>query len=292
MADTQAPRGVAAWTEESFHGLPSLLLRLAGGDSLRVLLHGAHVVSWVAGGTERLYLSPKAVLDGQGAIRGGVPVCFPQFNMRGPLPKHGFVRNLPWQVEGPARALDDGLSLTLLLKDGAATRAYWPQAFEARLTIGLRPGDLQLTLDLHNTDTQPLSFSGALHTYYAVDDIARTRLDGLGGQAEWDSVRDVHGQGAEVLRFTEEFDRVYQAAPQALTLRDAASRLTIAQSPSWGHTVVWNPGAGKAIPDLTEDAYQHFLCVEAAQVLAPVTVPPGGTWRGWQRSTVARDVAR
>jgi glucose-6-phosphate 1-epimerase len=273
--------------EEPFHGLPSLLLRLPCGDSLRVLQHGAHVVSWVAGGAERLYLSPKAVLDGQGAIRGGVPVCFPQFNLRGPLPKHGFVRNLPWAVEGPARTQADGLSLTLLLQDGAATRAYWPQAFEARLTILLRPGDLQLTLDLRNTDQQPLSFSGALHTYFAVDDIARTQLEGLGGQAEWDAVRDVHGQGAEVLRFTEEFDRVYQAASQALTLRDGASHLTIAQSPSWGHTVVWNPGAGKAIPDLTDDAYQHFLCVEAAQVLTPVTVPPGGAWSGWQRSRVA-----
>ncbi|WP_278249378.1 hypothetical protein [Hylemonella gracilis] len=37
-------------SEEPFHGLPSLLLRLPGGDSLRVLRHGAHVVSWVAGG--------------------------------------------------------------------------------------------------------------------------------------------------------------------------------------------------------------------------------------------------
>jgi glucose-6-phosphate 1-epimerase len=275
-------------SEESFQGLPSLLLQLPNGDCLRVLRHGAHLVSWVVDGQERLYLSPKAVLDGQGAIRGGVPVCWPQFNMRGPLPKHGFVRNLPWEVEGPACAQDDGLSLTLLLKDSAATRAYWPQAFEARLTILLRPADLQLTLDLHNTDTQPLSFSGALHTYFAVDDITRTQLEGLGGQAEWDSVRDVHALGAEVLRFTEEFDRVYQATPQALTLRDGASRVSITQSPSWGHTVVWNPGAGKAIPDLSDDAYRHFLCVEAAQVLSPVTVPPGGSWSGWQRLAVAR----
>ncbi|WP_237701429.1 D-hexose-6-phosphate mutarotase [Hylemonella gracilis] len=273
-------------SEESFHGLPSLLLRLPNGDHLRVLRHGAHLVSWVAGGQERLYLSPKSVLDGQAAIRGGVPVCFPQFNMRGPLPKHGFVRNLPWAVEGAVRTPADALSLTLLLQDGAATRAYWPQAFEARLTLLLRPSELQLTLDLHNTDTQPLSFSGALHTYFAVDDIAQTQLEGLGGQAEWDSVRDVHSQGAEPLCFTEEFDRVYQAASRPLTLKDGAARVTIAQSASWGHTVVWNPGAGKAIPDLTDDAYRHFLCVEAAQVLTPVTVPPGGTWQGWQRSTV------
>lgn len=287
MADALAGFPAQGLVEEAFHGLPSFLLNVPCGDSLRVLRHGAHVVSWVVDGKERLYLSPNAVLDGQGAIRGGVPVCFPQFNMRGPLPKHGFVRNLPWALDS-SRATADGLELTLRLKDDAATRAWWPQAFEARLVIALRPGDLQLTLDVRNTDRQPLSFSGALHTYFAVDNIAQTRLEGLGGQAEWDAVRDLQGRGAEVLHFTEEFDRVYQAAPQALALRDGASRLTIAQSPSWGHTVVWNPGAGKAIPDLTADAHQHFLCVEAAQVLTPVTVPAGGTWQGWQRLTVAQ----
>lgn len=272
--------------EEAFHGLPSILLQLPGGDSLRVLRHGAHVVSWVAGGKERLYMSPAAVLDGQAAIRGGVPVCFPQFNMRGPLPKHGFVRNLPWDVESH-QAAQDSAQLTLRLQDSAATRAHWPQAFETRLTITLQPGKVQLTLDVRNTDTQPLAFSGALHTYFAVDDIVRAQLEGLGGQAEWDSVRDVHGQGVEPLRFVSEFDRVYEAAPKPLTLRDGASTLTITQSPSWANTVVWNPGADKAIPDLATDSYKHFLCVEAAQVMQPVNVPAGAAWQGWQRWTVS-----
>lgn len=272
--------------EAPFHGLPSLLLQLPSGDSLRVLRHGAHVVSWLAHGKERLYLSPKAVLDGQAAIRGGVPVCFPQFNMRGSLPKHGFVRNLPWAVEA-FRSTQDGLELTLLVQDSTATRAYWPQAFEARLTIALQPGDLRLTLTVYNADATPLVFSGALHTYFAVDDIAQTQLEGLDGQAEWDSVHDVRGQGAAVLHFTDEFDRVYQAAPQPLTLRDGTSRLAIAQSPNWADTVVWNPGAGKSIPDLPADGYRSFLCVEAAQVMQPVSVAPGATWQGWQRLTVS-----
>jgi glucose-6-phosphate 1-epimerase len=287
MAQLLAQPLAPGLVEALYHGLPALRLQLPGGDSLLVLQHGAHVLSWIADGRKRLYLSPKTVLDGQGAIRGGVPVCFPQFNLRGPLPKHGFARNLPWVVDGSA-ALDDGLSLTLLLRDSAATRAFWPQAFEARLTILLRAGELQLTLDLHNTDAQPLVFSGALHSYFAVDDIAHARLEGLGGQTEWDAVRDQHGQGAAQLRFAEEYDRVYQAAPAPLTLRDGRSCLHIAQSPSWGHTVVWNPGAGKAMADLPEDGYQHFLCVEAAQVLTPITVPPGGTWQGRQRLTVAQ----
>ncbi len=74
-----------------------LRLTLPSQDTVLVALHGAQMLSWRTGdGRERLYLSPQAVMDGQAAIRGGVPLCFPQFNTRGSLPKHGFVRNTAW----------------------------------------------------------------------------------------------------------------------------------------------------------------------------------------------------
>lgn len=275
----------AALRHESFRGQPSIVLVLPQGDSLRVLLHGAHVVSWVAGGRERLYLSPTSAFDGHSAIRGGVPVCFPQFNLRGPLPKHGFVRNLAWELEQQTLDAQQG-SLVLRLTDGPATRTFWPQAFEARLVLDLSPGALQLTLDVRNTDVQPLAFTGALHTYFAVDDIAQVRLEGLQGRPEWDAVADRHAMGSSPLHFDAEFDRVYEAAAQPLLLREASHALTIAQSPSWAQTVVWNPGRDKVLPDLPAGGHARMLCVEAAQVMAPVQVAPGAGWQGWQRLTV------
>lgn len=278
----------AADSRELFHGRPSHVLRLPQGDHLRVLQHGAHIVSWVAGCRERFFLSPRARFDGRSAIRGGVPVCFPQFNQRGPLPKHGFARNLSWEVDGPTICTSETASLILCLRDGESTRAYWPQAFEARLRLDLSPGSLQITLSVRNTDTRPLDFSGALHSYLAVDDIAEARLEGLQGRAEWDAVRDHHGQGAAVLRFEGEFDRVYAAAPRPLHLREGRQRLEIAQSPSWAQTVVWNPGAAlcATLGDMPTEGYRRMLCVEAAQVLAPIRLPAGGEWAGWQRLTV------
>lgn len=270
---------------EQFHGLPAVTVSLPNGDSLRVLLHGAHAVSWVAGGRERLFLSPRSKFDGQSAIRGGVPVCFPQFNQRGPLPKHGFARQLPWQLAQAPEVTGEHGRVLLRLADSAATRRHWPRAFEATLTLALDPGQLQISLSVANTDAVPLEFTGALHTYLALADIAEARLEGLQGQAEWDALSDRHGHGAPSLHFAGEFDRVYEAARGALHLHDGGGGLLIEQSESWAQTVVWNPGAekGTALADMPADGYRHMLCVEAAQVMRPVTVAPGGRWLGWQR---------
>jgi glucose-6-phosphate 1-epimerase len=252
------------------------------------MLHGAQVLSWVSGGQERLYLSPKSTMDGQAAIRGGVPVCFPQFNQRGPLaerlPKHGFARNVAWLADVPELSAEHA-RLTLRLNDNAQTRAWWPQAFALALHIDLSPGAVQLTLDVHNTDTQALAFSGALHTYMAVPDVTQAKLQGLGGQPEWDSLTDTHAPADDTIRFAAEFDRVYEASPNPMALNQS---LHISQSPSWANTVVWNPAQDlcKRLADMPEDGWKHMLCVEAAQVYEPITLPAGERWAGWQRLQV------
>jgi glucose-6-phosphate 1-epimerase len=278
----------ATGRKTTFAGLPAVELALPQGDTLRVMLHGAHVLSWVSGGQERLYLSPQSILDGQSAIRGGVPVCFPQFNQRGPmaerLPKHGFARNLTWQADSPELSADCA-QLCLHLQDNARTRAWWPQAFALQLHITLRPGALRISLNVHNTDTQPLAFSGALHTYLAVPDVTCAQLQGLGGQAEWDAVANTHANAVDTLQFAAEFDRVYAASAQALRLNH---QLHIQQSASWANTVVWNPAQAlcQRLADMPEDGWRHMLCVEAAQVFEPIHLPAGERWEGWQQLTV------
>lgn len=283
-----------------FQGQPCLHLRLACGDAVTVALHGAQVMSWVSAGRERLYLSPMAVFDGRSAIRGGVPVCFPQFNQRGPLPKHGFARNLCWSQVSGRSSVPDGANqtaaagsgnsahLSLRLHDSEFTRALWPHSFEATLTVQLEPGSLQITLEACNADDKPLLFTGALHTYLAVDDIAAVRLDGLRGQPCWNALTDQTGPGSDGLRFNGDFDRVYAAAPTPLTLRDGTQRLQISQSASLSDTVVWNPGAALCgrLTDMPANGFARMLCVEAAQVMAPVRLAAGAEWQGWQRLAV------
>ncbi len=282
--------GGALCRSETQYGQAGQRLALAGGDTVWVALQGAHVVSWHAAGRERLYLSPQNAWDGRSAIRGGVPVCFPQFNQRGTLPKHGFARNSVWTAGRPV-VQDDGVQQDFSLSWSAQTLALWQSRFEARLRVALAPGELTLTLTVHNLDSRPLEFSGALHSYLAVDDIAQARLRGLQGQPEWNALTDHHARAAADLQFEGEFDRVYDAAPGALCLRDGAHRLEISQSAGWANSVVWNPGRDKcaAMADLPADGFSHFVCVEAAQVMSPIHVDAATHWQGWQRFRVLKD---
>jgi glucose-6-phosphate 1-epimerase len=254
-----------------------------------VALQGAHVLSWVSQGRERLFLSPNNLWDGKSAIRGGVPVCFPQFNQRGTLPKHGFARNMVWTA-GEAVANGDAAHIDFTLSTNPDTLAIWQQAFVAVLRVAMTPGQLTVTLTVNNTEAQnDLHFTGALHTYLAVDDIDLTELRGLGGRPEWDAVADVHGLADEALYFDGEFDRVYDSAANPLHLQDGTSTLQIEQSPSWANSVVWNPGEGKcaALADMPAHGFARMLCVEAAQVFEPISISAGGQWVGWQRLTVS-----
>ena len=273
---------------EIFQGLACHRLSLPCGDTVLVAEQGAQVLSWVTQGDERLFLSPANVWDGQSAIRGGVPVCFPQFNQRGDLPKHGFARNMRWTLSG-VQAKGDQAHMEFTLRADAHTRAIWPQEFVAQLQVHLQPGQLMLSLSVHNTDKQALRFTGALHTYLAVDDIDLTDVTGLQGQAEWDAVTDVHGVAAEALYFDGEFDRVYDAAPGPVRMQDGRGVVCVEQSPSWGQSVVWNPGPEKCatLADMPSDGFARMVCVEAAQVFEPILVPAGQQWLGWQRLTVS-----
>ncbi|MDM0031660.1 D-hexose-6-phosphate mutarotase [Variovorax sp. J22P271] len=272
-----------------FRGQPAVRLALPGGDSCTVALHGAHVLSWTtADGVERLYLSPEARFDGQSPIRGGIPVCWPQFNQRGPLPKHGFARNLPWTAEPQADGQPD--TVVLALRDGAATQALWPHAFRARLAVTLGARSLRVALAIDNMGGEPWSFAAALHSYLRVDEATEARLEGLQGANRWDAVRDDrHVEMAPALAFGSEFDSVYAAPARPLRLVQPSGTLEISQSASCTETVVWNPGPLLAakLDDLPDDGWRHMLCVEAARIDEPVLLAPGAQWQGWQQLRVA-----
>ena len=96
-----------------------------------VTIYAAHVVSWSTAAGEQLFVSSAAEYGGGKAVRGGIPICWPQFAARGPGGKHGFCRNsAKWTVvrtsEAPFPCVVFGLA------DDEATKADYPHSFSLR----------------------------------------------------------------------------------------------------------------------------------------------------------------
>lgn len=279
-----------------YQGMDALELFAPDGARATLLLHGAHIVSWVpAGADEQLYLSPKSVFATGQAIRGGVPVCFPQFAARGPLQKHGFARNKPWQLVSAEQGEDDALAV-LRLADDAASRMFWPHAFEAELSVRVAGRSLEIELACENRGDTAFGFTAALHSYLRVHDLNESSVQGLSGLHYWDSVDNVEkSQRVDLLLpgspGAQDLDRIYHQVEQDLTLieqRGADKRELLIRQQGFEDAVLWNPGAEKcaALADMPAEGWRQMLCIEAAAIEHPITLAPGEGWAGMQSLTL------
>ena len=265
-------------------GHPAVALASDDGARATVLLHGGHLVSWIpAGGQEQLYVSPTSRCGEGEAVRGGVPVIFPQFAARGPLPRHGLVRTRGWQlVEMPSHGRHAQAVLRFVADE--ATRRLWPHAFEAEITFSLVGQQLDIEFAVTNAGDAPFEFTAALHTYLRTNDVLKAQLEGLQGvRYEDNATGQWQQQWGDVTQVVGEIDRLYHDAPAELVLREMGRKLAIAHA-DFTDVVVWNPGPTKAaqLSDLPDDDWQKMLCVEAARVIDPVTLAPGEEWAGMQ----------
>jgi glucose-6-phosphate 1-epimerase len=170
---------------------PLVTLAAADGATAEISPLGAQVCRWrTPDGVQRLYLSERAVFSPGSAIRGGVPVIFPQFGAFGAALRHGFARLLPWQLLecGPRTGATEALA-RFALADDAVSRMHWPHAFALEMAVRLGGPTLRLALTVRNTDTTPVSFTAALHTYLAIDTLADCRVHGLQQRAFLDNTR-------------------------------------------------------------------------------------------------------
>jgi glucose-6-phosphate 1-epimerase len=269
-----------------FAGQPAVALRAPDGASAVVLLHGAQVVSWQpAGGGERLFLSERSRFGEGASVRGGMPVIFPQFNERGPLPRHGFARTRRWQLARSEAGADDALAV-LQLTDDAATGALWPHRFALELTVCVRGDRLDVELAVSNVGEDVFDFTAALHTYLRAAEVETASVGGLRGCRYEDFTNGtLHVDEDEAVRVSSEIDRIYYGVGGPLALVEARRQLRI-EAANFPEVVVWNPWQEKAaaMADLQATDFRRFLCVEAALIGKPVRLADGEQW--WGRQTL------
>jgi glucose-6-phosphate 1-epimerase len=268
--------------------LPKVTLTAADGAKAEIYLYGAQVTSWCpANNEEQLFLSERAEFCHGTAIRGGIPVCFPQFADEGPLLKHGFARISVWKLLR-TKQLGDLAQAVLQLEDSEASRVIWPHAFRATLTVTVGGPSLRLEFSVENTGATPLTFTAALHSYLRVADITTTVVEDLAGSCYRDAVTQVrkNNQINSALRFTGEVDRIYSQVTGPVRVRTPEQDITVTSS-GFDDVVLWNPGLTRcaALADMEPTGYQRMVCVEAAAITSPPVVHPGVVWYGTQELT-------
>lgn len=278
-------------------GSSKIILSEPTGSTAEVLLYGGQVVSWKNGRREELlYMSNKTVWKPPKAIRGGIPMCFPQFGNFGSPELHGFARNKLWSVDkdpSPLPQTTNQSTIDLILKSTEEDLKTWPHRFELRLRISVAAGKLTLIPRVRNIDNKAFSFMFALRNYFSVSDISEVRVEGLETLDYFDNLlqRERYTEQADAISFDGEIDRVYLSTPTKIAIIDHEKKRTLVlRKEGMADAVVWNPWdkKAKALPDLGDDDYKTMLCVDSAAIEIPITLKPFEEWKGRQElSTVS-----
>ncbi|MBV8635995.1 MAG: D-hexose-6-phosphate mutarotase [Burkholderiaceae bacterium] len=270
---------------KEFKGIAVTEVQSPDGAVAMAADHGAHLLSWtLPGGGNRLYLSETSQYGGDTAIRGGVPLIFPQFGARGNGKRHGIVRNIQWQLEFSGVEAGKGV-----LRYSLSSDASWQDRFKLQYEIVFDARELRLNFGIENRSDHAWQCCAALHTYFAVGAVDEVQVAGLHGLRYLDQPAGgvERTQHEELLTIAGETDRIYAAARDTLILRDGARELRIGKH-GFEDVVVWNPGVEKAagLADVVPGDAARFLCIEAGAILQPLQLAPGASWQGAQIVTV------
>lgn len=220
--------------------------------------------------SDLLFLSEKAIFQEGTPIRGGVPICWPWFGsdpQQLNRPDHGLVRTRMWRVASSFVTPNRECIITFEITDSPETYALWPHRF--RLTLKVTVGK-QLTMELttHNIGDAQLELTQALHTYFAIGDIAHTRITGLEGFVYTDKT-DSGDEKREhdAIHIDAETDRIYTTDGNEIVIQDDALNRNIRINSKGSNTaVVWNPWKRvcEQKADLMAEDYKKMICIETA----------------------------
>jgi len=232
--------------------------------SAKVSLYGGQVLSWQPVGQQDVFWLSENTLYQQGkAIRGGIPLCWPWFGGYKTAGNHGFVRNQQWQLDD-VKVSEQGVNV-ILSWQGENMHSLWPTP--AKLTQHLFFGaSFKQRLVMHNLSDQVVQYTGALHSYFAVNHPKKTTVNGLNG-----ALFDCKLSQEQQLTDNKEnmvgpIDRIYYNK-EPMEIVDAGNKRTIKVSAENTHQwVLWNPGQATAeqMADVHDSGENEFVCLEAA----------------------------
>jgi len=264
------------------------LHHVASNQQVQVFLFGATVTSWKKNQVERFFLSQEADFSGKKPIRGGIPLCFPQFGPYGSLAQHGFARNSMWHLKQIGTTKDgsaNGVVLSLSSKDvDAAWTSAWPYAFTAQYQLLLGFQGLQTNFWVRNEGEESFSFTFAFHNYFDVSDVSSCQVFGLENipyydrrkNDEWNERGEENLAGFQIM---EPVDRIYVSTPDELAIFDSSKLQIIkVKKQHLPDSTLWNPFGIQG----SDAGWSKFLCLEPGAINQPIELKSGEEWHGSQ----------
>eukprot|EP00924_Labyrinthula_sp_SR-Ha-C_P015697 snap_masked-scaffold_4-processed-gene-7.43-mRNA-1 protein AED:0.18 eAED:0.19 QI:0/-1/0/1/-1/1/1/0/302 len=271
------------------------------GASISISLFGATIYSILSSDNEELlFLSKNSKKQPPKPIRGGIPVVFPKFGdglVETDLPSHGFARRCVWklkhhELKEEEKLLQFSLELNdqMLLEQFPAYSEAWKYKFELTLEGALSYDGKKFinALKVKNTGNDFFEFQALLHTYYLLDNVAATVVNGLDGVGYVDKT-DGNKEKTQIrgLKIEKETDWIFSPGliDKVVEIQSGAKniKLTITVQngvPDSGDVVVWNPYAEKAkgMGDFGDEEYHNMICVEPGYVKKNVILEPRRTF--------------
>ncbi len=240
----------------------------------KVSLYGGHILSFIpVGKQDILMVSSKSAFEKGKPIRGGIPLCFPWFNVHSTqpsLPNHGFARIMDWYVVSSQKSESGKVSLILGLKSNDYTRVMWPFSFYCQLEVSVGKS-LDVKWIVQNTGDTLFEVENAFHSYFAVENSSQTYIEGLESNQFIDSTQNgkiEKKEGSSIL-VNREINRIYlDTIAECKVIDTSLNRVIKVKKSGSRSTIVWNPWnkTSSKISDLGPEDYKRFVCVESGNV--------------------------
>lgn len=219
----------------------------------KVALQGAHLFSWQPKHAKQdvLWTSDIEPFKAGNAIRGGVPICYPNFGAGldgNQTPFHGTARTALWELVAFSVDKDEGVRLILELLP------------YAKVAINLGETCRICFTKLDETPSQL-----ALHSYFNLADITQTKVSGL-PTCCFNSLTKSEQAVENPRKIAENVDCIYTLEQPISVIHDRGNARQIEiEHQNASEIVLWNPWH-KPTGSMSETGYQTMVCVETARI--------------------------
>lgn len=218
----------------------------------KVALQGVHLFSWQPKHAKQdvLWTSEIEPFKAGNAIRGGVPICYPNFGTgldSKKMPSHGFARISVWEFADYEVNADNVWLMFQLL----------PYA-RVEMVLGE-------TCQIHFTKLDETPSQLALHSYFNLADISQTEVSGLPNHC-FDQLTKQEQAVENPRKIAENVDCIYQIEQPISVIHDHGNARQIEiKHGNASEIVLWNPWH-KPTSGMSETGYRTMVCVETARI--------------------------